>query len=110
MNSTYQYLGCIDACNACITACNACIAECLKEQDVSPMAGCIAMNMDCAAVCALASGAMARNSEMAKHFCKLCGEICLACANECEQHLREHTRRCAIDCHACAKECHALIN
>ncbi|WP_370449591.1 MULTISPECIES: four-helix bundle copper-binding protein [Comamonas] len=47
---------------------------------------------------------------MAKHFCKLCGEICLACANECEQHLREHTRRCAIDCHACAKECHALIN
>lgn len=110
MNSTYQYLGCIDACNACITTCNACISECLKNDDAGTMAGCIAMNMDCAAVCALASSAMARNSEMAKHFCKLCSEICLACASECELHPREHTRRCAIDCHACAKECHALLN
>ncbi|WP_419145846.1 four-helix bundle copper-binding protein [Comamonas testosteroni] len=53
---------------------------------------------------------MARNSELAKHFCKLCSEVCLACANECGQHLHGHCQRCADACRACARECRAVIN
>jgi hypothetical protein len=68
MNSSNQYQACIDACNVCVTACNSCIAECLKEDDVKSMAGCIELDIDCAAVCSLAASAMARNSELAKHF------------------------------------------
>ena len=110
MNSSHQYQACIDACNVCVTACNSCIAECLKEDDVKSMAGCIELDIDCAAVCSLAVNSMARNSELAKHFCKLCSEVCLACANECGQHLHGHCQRCADACRACATECRAVIN
>lgn len=105
MNSSHQYQASIDACNACVTACNTCFEKCLQEADVKMMARCIALEVDCAAVCSLAVSAMARNSEMAKHFCRLCSEVCLACANECGQHSHDHCKACAEACKKCAKAC-----
>lgn len=110
MRSSTFYQDCIDACNACVLACNACIAGCLKESDVKMMARCIALDIDCAAVCALSAQAMARDSEMAKHFCRICSEICLACAAECEQHHHEHCVACAKACRSCAQACQKMIN
>jgi hypothetical protein len=44
----------------------ACATKCLQEPDVKRMARCIALDMDCAAICRLASGYMAPGSEFAK--------------------------------------------
>lgn len=107
--SPSQYQICIDACHACAVACNTCFTACLKESDVGMMARCIALDMDCAAICSLAANAMARDSEMAPHFCRLCSEVCLACANECESHQHDHCQQCAQACRACSKACLSMV-
>ena len=42
---------CLDACNACADACDRCSTACLQVADVKMMARCIALDMDCAAIC-----------------------------------------------------------
>src|SRR4051812_22439675 len=59
------YAACIEACNACALACDRCAAACLEEDDPKPMARCIALDIDCAALCRLAAGFMGRDSEFA---------------------------------------------
>jgi hypothetical protein len=69
------------------------------------MARCIALDMDCAAICELAAAAMARASENASALCRLCAQICELCGDECEKHHMSHCQTCAMECHACAAEC-----
>lgn len=102
------YAACIDACNACANACDRCVAGCLEEDDVKAMARCIALDTDCAALCRLAAGYMARDSEYAGQLCALCAELCEACSGECESHDMEHCKACAAACRRCADECRRL--
>lgn len=102
------YLSCIEACQACANACDQCFAACLKEEDIKMMARCIALDVDCAAICRFAAGAMARNSEHAKEICALCAKICQACGDECAKHEAEHCKACAAACYRCADECTAM--
>ncbi len=97
----------MDACYACLVACNHCMNEDLKEQDVKLLAQCIRLDRDCAALCSLAISAMASDSAFAKQICKLCAEVCMACATECEKHAHhmEHCKDCAEACRKCANEC-----
>ena len=103
-----KYKACIDACNNCVVACNHCAASCLKEQDVKMMAHCIALDMDCAQICAFAAAAMARDSEHVKAICALCADICQACGDECAGHEMAHCQACAKTCHQCAQECRKM--
>ncbi|MDI1238153.1 MAG: four-helix bundle copper-binding protein [Polaromonas sp.] len=99
------HAACIEACNACVIACNHCAASCLQEPDVKMMIRCIALDMDCAQICAVAAAAMARGSENAKAICKACADVCQACGDECAKHDMDHCQVCAKACHACAQEC-----
>ena len=103
-----NFNACIEACNACFVACNHCAASCLLESDVKMMAKCIALDMDCAAICSVAAGAMARGSTYAKAICALCAEICQACADECGKHTMDHCQQCAKACRNCAEECRKM--
>ena len=103
-----QYASCIDACDACAVACNHCATACLQEPDVTMMARCIALDIDCAAVCQLASAAMARGSEQAQAICTLCADFCAACGDECSQHSTDHCQACAQACRRCADECRQM--
>ncbi|RYF27328.1 MAG: four-helix bundle copper-binding protein, partial [Comamonadaceae bacterium] len=80
----------------------------LQEQDVKMMARCIALDMDCAAICQLAAAAMARGSEHVKAICSLCADICQSCGDECAKHDMEHCQQCAKACHQCAQECRTM--
>ena len=103
---SYQsYQTCIEACDRCADACDHCAASCLQEQDVKRMARCIELDMDCAAICRLASGYMARGSDFARQVCRVCAEVCQACGDECAKHPMEHCRQCAEACRRCAQEC-----
>lgn len=97
----------MDACFDCVVACNHCASEDLKEQDVKMLERCIRLDRDCAAICSLAINAMASDSEFTKQICKLCAEICTACAIECEKHADHmaHCKVCAESCRKCATEC-----
>ena len=103
-----QYSTCIEACNACAAACDHCAMACLSERDPKAMARCIALDVDCAAVCRLAAGFMARDSEKAALICSACGDICEACAAECGKHEMDHCKECAEACRRCAAECRRM--
>ncbi|HEX5738304.1 MAG TPA: four-helix bundle copper-binding protein [Hydrogenophaga sp.] len=103
-----RYATCIDACVKCALACHHCSVACLKEEDVKPMVRCIALDIDCAAFCELSAAAMARESENAKAFCRVCAEICQACGDECAQHKADHCQACAKACHTCASVCREM--
>lgn len=99
---------CIAACNACADACDHCLAASLQEANVKMMARCIALDVDCAAICRLAAGYMSRGSEFTDQICALCAQICQVCADECGNHQMEHCRACAEACRKCAEECRAM--
>lgn len=103
-----NYQSCIEACSKCAIACHTCSAACLKEDDVKAMARCIELDMDCAEICTLAAGFMARGSDYAKQICALCAQICRACGEECKKHEADHCQRCAEACFACAEECERM--
>ncbi len=103
--SPQTYASCMEACMRCALACHHCSTACLAEEDVKPMARCIALDMDCAAVCELAAAAMARGSENAHALCRLCAQICELCGDECGKHDMSHCQTCAQECRACAAEC-----
>ena len=65
-----QYQSCIDACNKCADLCDHCASACLSEGNVNEMTRCVALDIDCAAICRLAAGYMARGSELAKEICQ----------------------------------------
>lgn len=99
---------CIDACNECAVACDHCASACLQEDDVKRMARCIALDIDCAAICRTAAGFMSRGSELAPAICAACADVCDACAEECERHDTDHCRECAAACRKCADECRRM--
>ena len=72
------------------------------------MAKCIALDMDCADICAPTAAAMARDSEHVAHLCRVCAEICEACGAECEKHEADHCQKCAEACKRCAQECRKM--
>jgi hypothetical protein len=103
-----KFESCIEACNACAVACNHCLAACLQEPDVKSMARCIALDVDCAEICALAAAAMSRGSETSRIACQACAEVCRICGEECARHAMDHCRECAQACMRCADECRNL--
>ena len=103
-----KFEACIEACYACAMACNHCVASCLQEQDVNKMAQCIAFDIDCAEICALAAAAMSRGSQHAKAICHLCAVICQSCSDECTKHQMDHCQKCAKACRDCTDALHMV--
>lgn len=102
-------LDCLAACNACADACDSCTASCLGESHVQAMTRCIALTLDCAALCRLTASFVARGSSYASHMCGVCAEICEACAQECAQHSHDHCKACAAACQECADACRRML-
>jgi len=103
-----RFASCIEACNECAVACDHCAASCLQMEDASQMSRCISLDIDCAAICRLAAGFMARGSDLAPTVCESCAEICEVCAEECGQHQNDHCQACAKACRECADECRRM--
>jgi len=103
-----HFESCIDACGNCAAACDNCAASCLREPNPAMMARCIALDMDCAQLCRLAAGYMARDSMFSRVICQVCAEICEACGDECGKHPMDYCQACAQACRRCADECRRM--
>lgn len=96
----------MNALNDCVTACNYCTSACLGEPDISMLANCIRLNMDCAAICTTTAGFVGKDSAHARPLLPECMELCLKCAEECEKHgYMEHCKLCAAACRECVAIC-----
>lgn len=104
-----NYQSCIEACMDCIAACKHCASSCLREKDVTAMATCIRTDLECAAMCEAAVTLMSMDSAFAHEACRLCADICNACAEECEKHPMDHCKKCAAACRYCAEECIGMV-
>ncbi|QJD96590.1 four-helix bundle copper-binding protein [Mucilaginibacter robiniae] len=91
----------------CALACEHCATACLQEADVTPMAGCIKLDRDCADMCLQAARLLQRESDIALQYLLLCEEICRMCGDECGKHEHDHCQQCAEACRTCAEACHA---
>lgn len=101
----------IDALNNCATVCNHCITACLEEEDVKMLANCIKLDIDCAEICGIVAGFLARGSAHASHLLPECADICNTCAEECEKHTHmEHCKECAEACRKCAEACDQMVH
>jgi hypothetical protein len=104
-----KFKKCIDACVACAVACSHCAASCLREEDVKMMAACIQLDMECAAICRSAAELMSLGSNYSDRICRVCADICNACAQECAKHSHmDHCRECAEACRNCAAICEEM--
>jgi hypothetical protein len=90
-----RYQPCIQACDIYADACDYCSDACLQEDDVKMMAKCIRLDMDCAAICRMASAYMARDSTYSGAVCRLCTEVCEARGAECARQAHPHCEACA---------------
>ena len=104
-----KYRSCIDACYSCALACDHCAGACLDEPDPKKMATCIRTDIDCAALCHLAIGAMARGGPAVETICRLCADVCDTCAEICAQFDHKHCQDCADACRNCSQECRKMV-
>lgn len=106
-----DYKKCIDVCYACVTACEHCATECLKEEDTSTLARCIALARECAIVCDATARLLSVGGENATLVCRACYDMSMACAEECESDSKElvYCAECAQACRRCAEECRLII-
>lgn len=108
MTTLNDYQSCIDTCNNCASACNHCAASCTREEDVEMMAKCIRLDMECAALCTATATLMSLGSDKSKELCRICADLCIECAEECEKHHHDHCLQCAAACRECASQCQIM--
>jgi hypothetical protein len=105
----HQFQECIDACLSCAQACTHCATACLREEQVAHLRKCIQLDIECAAICRAAAELMTLGSDFSAHLCRVCADVCNACAAECEQHAAmDHCRICAEACRLCAATCESM--
>lgn len=108
-SSVQTWQPCMDACNRCAQACDECLNSCLKEPDVQARVRCIQILRDCSDICTLSARYMSRGSQFAPTLCRLCADICEACAAECARFQDHHCQECARYCRDCAEQCRQMV-
>lgn len=73
------------------------------------MVPCILVNLDCASICGVLTGLLARDSRFARDTIKVCISVCQECADICSQYELDHCQRCAVVCRQCVAACQAIV-
>lgn len=78
----------IDACSHASQACTSCADACLAEDDVAPLRACIALDHNCADVCAATARILSRplrsDHLVSQLLLQACVRACASCAEECD--------------------------
>ena len=94
---------CLVKCSACLDASLELATRLCAAPADSKVSNSILRLLDCAQMCELAIGFIARGSPLQKEVCAICGEISEACAARFE--LFEGGEACAAACRECATAC-----
>jgi hypothetical protein len=110
-----QLAAAIDACLNCEQTCISCADADIGEEDVDELRTCIALDQNCADVCAVTARVLSRPAHwdrlLVHRLLQACTRVCALCADECAKHAAHH-RHCAIcerACRACVVACDALL-
>jgi hypothetical protein len=86
-------------------ACDAFVASSVSE-DTGELGG---MAFDCAQVCHLLAGLLARGSASIAPVGELCESLCRRCAKACRAQASSMCAGMGAGCDACAAECHRML-
>lgn len=107
-------VSCIEECMVCAQACHACASACLSEQDVSVLARCIRLDLDCADICETTARTLTRLTDQGspelRGLLQACRASCRSCADECRTHAHAHCEACANACERCEQACVAVLD
>jgi len=103
MDQTHDKL--LTVAEKCAEACERCAAACLAEEELQKLAGCIRLDLDCAALCRVVTAFAARGSAYTVSLAAVLADICKACGAECAKHEMDHCRACASACRSCEAAC-----
>src|SRR5687767_13759412 len=98
---------CIQNCLHCHAICKETIVHCLMMGGKHSAIEHQKLLADCAQACIVSADFMLRMSDYHPHFCRVCADICKACAASCERLGQgdETMRKCADMCRRCAESC-----
>lgn len=103
---------CIQLCQECHALCIQIIGHCVKLGGRHASPDHIRLLMDCAQMCATTVDYMARESVLHGRVCSLCSELCVRCAESCEQVAGDDQllKRCAEMCRRCSESCKKMAD
>ncbi|HHT75221.1 MAG TPA: four-helix bundle copper-binding protein [Methanomassiliicoccaceae archaeon] len=100
---------CIQDCRICHSVCVATLSHCLRMGGEHADERHIIALQDCADLCKLSEDALIRSSDMMERICRLCGDVCISCAESCESFKDDRSMAlCAETCRTCADSCRKL--
>lgn len=100
---------CIQACLSCHTICLETITYCLTQGGKHAEAKHIRLLLDCAQICQTSADFMMRDSDLHTYTCAACAEVCLRCADSCDQMSNDaQMQACAEACRRCAEACEQM--
>ena len=104
-----EMASCIEDCHDCHRSCLETVAHCLQKGGRHAAPEHIVLLLDCAEVCAAASGFMSRGSHHHAAVCGVCADVCDRCAESCAAMGDDETmQRCAEACRRCAESCRQI--
>ncbi len=103
---------CIEDCGDCASTCAQTSHHCLHMGGEHAAPEHQGILRDCAQLCGVAVGFMARSSPRAAEICRMCAETCIECAADCDRLANGDPtmQRCAEVCRQCAKSCEHMAS
>jgi hypothetical protein len=108
--SASQLQECIVECDSCHDLCVETTTHCLEMGGAHAAPTHMTLLMDCAEICQVAADFMLRGSEMHRALCRVCAEVCDACAASCTQLEGAEMAACAEACLRCAQTCRGMAS
>jgi hypothetical protein len=100
----------IAQCQECHSSCLALVNHCLELGGPHADPAHIGLLLDCAEICQTSANFMLRASERHQLTCRVCAEVCWACAEDCERMGAGDAPmlRCVDQCRRCAESCERM--
>ena len=100
---------CIDDCLDCHSVCLETVNHCLQMGGKHADPRHIGLLLDCAEICQTSANFMLRDSALHGRTCGVCAEVCMRCAESCEQFRDDQQMMaCAEVCRRCAESCREM--
>ena len=97
---------CREKCHSCHDICVETALHCLEQEPRRTDAAHIRLLLDCAQICRTSGDFLLRGSSLHERTCAVCAEICIRCAEACDQIVDDPVlRQCAETCRRCADSC-----
>jgi len=106
---TAEMQRCIDDCLSCHSVCLETVTHCLEMGGRHAEPRHIRLLLDCAEICQTSANFMLRGSDLHSRTCGVCAEVCVRCAEDCEQFRDDPMMMaCAETCRRCAGSCQEM--